>query len=181
MTSFQRLIRFAFLASSAMVTLAWVSRPPSSGAIGSRATTPTRLYMFDWFNPKPAPKPPEKKEEGPAAPAAVVVVEQPLEANDTPKPTSASISEAIHAGTVSWYDRKKGYGFINPSGGSDEKGVFVHQSQIQMEGYRCLVEGEKVEFRLEHDETGRARAVHVTGPNGGDVKVSKRRNEKKAA
>jgi cold shock CspA family protein len=177
MTSFQRLIRFAFLASSTMLTLAWVSRPPFSG---SRTTAPTRLYMFDWFNPKPAPKPQEIKEEVPAAPAAAAVVAvQPVGANNTTKSTSAS-SDAIHSGTVSWFDRKKGFGFIDSSGGKDEKAVFVHQSQIQMEGYRCLVEGEKVEYRLEHDETGRARAVHVTGPNGGEVKVSKRRSEKKA-
>jgi CspA family cold shock protein len=49
-------------------------------------------------------------------------------------------------GMVKWFDAKKGYGFITPSDGG--KDVFVHHSAIQMEGYRALDEGVRVEFEV---------------------------------
>lgn len=48
-------------------------------------------------------------------------------------------------GTVKWYDKDKGYGFIISSG--DKKDYFVHRNQIKtMEGY--LVDGQVVEFEV---------------------------------
>jgi len=44
-------------------------------------------------------------------------------------------------------------------------------------GYRALKEGESVEFALEDVEGGRQRAVEVTGPDGKDPQVIKRRLE----
>jgi CspA family cold shock protein len=49
-------------------------------------------------------------------------------------------------GTVKWFSRLKGYGFINPEDGGQE--VFVHYSAIDGEGYRNLYEGDSVEFDL---------------------------------
>ncbi|HET6923017.1 MAG TPA: cold-shock protein [Anaeromyxobacteraceae bacterium] len=46
-------------------------------------------------------------------------------------------------GTVKWFNDAKGYGFISQEGGED---VFVHHTAIQMDGFRTLKEGEKVEF-----------------------------------
>jgi len=46
-------------------------------------------------------------------------------------------------GTVKWFNNSKGYGFIETENGND---VFVHQSAIQIEGFRTLTEGQKVEF-----------------------------------
>jgi CspA family cold shock protein len=46
-------------------------------------------------------------------------------------------------GTVKWFDVKKGYGFILNPDGND---VFVHYTQIVGEGFRCLKDGEKVEY-----------------------------------
>lgn len=46
-------------------------------------------------------------------------------------------------GTVKWFNDSKGFGFIQSEDGQD---VFVHQSEIKMEGYRSLQEGLKVEF-----------------------------------
>ncbi len=54
------------------------------------------------------------------------------------------MSERI-VGTVKWFNKNKGYGFIAREGGED---VFVHFSAIQGEGYRNLEEGQKVEFTI---------------------------------
>jgi CspA family cold shock protein len=54
-------------------------------------------------------------------------------------------------GTVKWFNGTKGYGFLAREGGED---VFVHFSAIQGEGYRNLVEGQKVEFSIERGPKG---------------------------
>jgi CspA family cold shock protein len=54
-------------------------------------------------------------------------------------------------GTVKWFNASKGYGFIGREEGDD---VFVHFSSIQMEGYRRLKEGQKVEFSVEEGPKG---------------------------
>jgi cold shock protein len=46
-------------------------------------------------------------------------------------------------GTVKWFNAEKGYGFISRESGPD---VFVHYSAIDMQGYRSLQEGQRVEF-----------------------------------
>ncbi len=47
-------------------------------------------------------------------------------------------------GTVKWFNDAKGFGFIEPeSGGAD---VFAHFSAIQMEGFRTLRQGSRVNF-----------------------------------
>ena len=61
-------------------------------------------------------------------------------------------------GTVKWFNAAKGYGFIARDAGKD---VFVHYSAIQMDGYRALSEGDKVEFAIE-DGTKGPQAVNVT-------------------
>jgi CspA family cold shock protein len=48
-------------------------------------------------------------------------------------------------GTVKWFNDSKGYGFISQEGGED---VFVHHTSIQMDGFRSLAEGDKVEFEV---------------------------------
>mgnify|MGYP001584473432 CR=1 FL=1 len=63
-------------------------------------------------------------------------------------------------GTVRWFSRVKGYGFIQPDG--QEKDVFVHFSAIQGEGYRNLDEGQRVEFTVEDTDKG-PQAVQVVG------------------
>ncbi|MHB8330043.1 MAG: cold-shock protein [Acidimicrobiales bacterium] len=55
------------------------------------------------------------------------------------------------SGTVKWFNAEKGYGFIAQSDGED---VFVHQSAIQMNGFRNLEEGQAVEFELTEGPKG---------------------------
>jgi len=54
-------------------------------------------------------------------------------------------------GTVKWFNEKKGFGFITEDGGND---VFVHYSAIKGDGFKTLVEGDKVTFEV------------VNGPKG---------------
>ncbi len=54
-------------------------------------------------------------------------------------------------GTVKWFNAQKGFGFIAREGGPD---VFVHHTAIQSEGYRELVEGERVEFEVTQGPKG---------------------------
>ena len=61
-------------------------------------------------------------------------------------------------GTVKWFNTTKGYGFIGRDDGED---VFVHFSAIQMEGYKRLTEGQKVEFSVEQGPKG-LQAADVT-------------------
>ena len=46
-------------------------------------------------------------------------------------------------GTVKWFSPEKGYGFIEKPEGED---LFVHFSEIQVEGFRPLSEGQAVRF-----------------------------------
>ena len=46
-------------------------------------------------------------------------------------------------GKVKWFDGKKGYGFVSDTA-SDGTDYFVHFSEIQIEGYKTLEEGQKV-------------------------------------
>ena len=62
-------------------------------------------------------------------------------------------------GTVKWFDNKKGYGFIEQDDSGED--VFVHFSAIQMEGFKTLVEGQRVSFEVAQGEKG-LRAVNVS-------------------
>ena len=54
-------------------------------------------------------------------------------------------------GTVKWFNESKGYGFIESDEGSD---LFVHFSEIQMDGYKTLNEGQRVEFEVTEGRKG---------------------------
>ncbi len=55
-------------------------------------------------------------------------------------------------GTVKWFNNAKGYGFVKPDDREDD--VFVHFSSIEMDGYKTLKEGQKVEFELSQGPKG---------------------------
>lgn len=59
-------------------------------------------------------------------------------------------------GTVKWFSAEKGYGFICVDGREEGKksDVFVHYSNIAMDGYKKLEEGQRVEFDIGHNSKG---------------------------
>ncbi|MES0327935.1 MAG: cold-shock protein [Gammaproteobacteria bacterium] len=62
-------------------------------------------------------------------------------------------------GTVKFFNDSKGFGFIEQESGPD---VFVHFSAIQSEGFKTLVEGQKVEFTVTQGQKG-PQAENVVG------------------
>jgi len=56
------------------------------------------------------------------------------------------------SGTVKWFNDAKGFGFIQPDGGGPD--AFAHFSTIQMEGFKTLKEGQRVEFELTQGPKG---------------------------
>ena len=58
----------------------------------------------------------------------------------------------MSTGTVKWFNGQKGFGFISPDDGGDD--LFVHHSEIKMEGYATLNEGQKVEFEVGEGKKG---------------------------
>jgi CspA family cold shock protein len=63
----------------------------------------------------------------------------------------------MEEGTVKWFNASKGFGFIQRHTGED---VFVHFRSLQMEGFKTLNEGDKVQFEVEQGPKG-LQAVNV--------------------
>lgn len=57
----------------------------------------------------------------------------------------------MEVGVVKWFNNAKGFGFIAMDGRDD---IFAHFSVIEMEGYRTLKAGQKVNFELAQGERG---------------------------
>lgn len=59
----------------------------------------------------------------------------------SPLPEAARPDRVI--GTVKWFNRQRGYGFIGQPDGPD---VFVHYTALEGSGFRVLREGQRVGF-----------------------------------
>ncbi|HGS5268959.1 TPA: cold-shock protein, partial [Vibrio parahaemolyticus] len=49
-------------------------------------------------------------------------------------------------GSVKWFNENKGFGFITKD--SDGKDIFVHFRSISSDGFKTLLEGQKVSFEV---------------------------------
>lgn len=64
----------------------------------------------------------------------------------------------MNTGTVKWFDSQKGFGFItNEQSGKD---IFVHFSEIALNGFKTLEEGQQVSFDTTQGPRGE-QAVNV--------------------
>lgn len=83
----------------------------------------------------------------------------------------------MHQGKVKWFNNAKGYGFIIEEGESED--LFVHFSSIQMEGYKTLKAGQRVEFEKEPSAKG-IHAVNII-PHEAPPKKSAQGSDEKPA
>lgn len=64
----------------------------------------------------------------------------------------------METGTVKWFNRTKGYGFIEPSSG--EKDVFIHISELEKQGIYDLKEEQKISYEIENNK-GKQSATDI--------------------
>ena len=69
-------------------------------------------------------------------------------------------------GTIVWFDPKKGYGFIDWDkkgyGFEDDgKDLFLHFSDLAMEGFKTVKKGQRVRFSLGENNRGQPKATEV--------------------
>lgn len=62
-------------------------------------------------------------------------------------------------GTVKWFNPEKGYGFISQNDGED---LFVHFSEIKMDGFKTLEENLAVSFDITTGQNGKLQASNVS-------------------
>ncbi|UCC98634.1 MAG: cold shock domain-containing protein [Phycisphaerales bacterium] len=55
-------------------------------------------------------------------------------------------------GKVKWFNERKGFGFIVPDDGSQD--LFIHHSNIAVEGFRSLQDGQAVEYEVAEGKKG---------------------------
>ena len=83
-----------------------------------------------------------------------------MHGGSVPGPSFVVQGGQLAQGTVKWFSNEKGFGFIEREGGED---VFVHFSAIEMDGYKSLTEGQRVEFEVVQGPKG-LQAANVTAP-----------------
>ena len=61
-------------------------------------------------------------------------------------------------GKVKGFNKDKGYGFIEREDGDD---LFVHFSEVNVEGFKALDEGQAVSFEVTEGQNGKKQASNV--------------------
>lgn len=68
----------------------------------------------------------------------------------------------VFEATVIWFSAKKGFGFLQWSkDGVAQKDMFCHHSDLDMQGFRTLKAGQKVQFKLGVNHHGDPKATSV--------------------
>jgi CspA family cold shock protein len=63
----------------------------------------------------------------------------------------------VYYGTVVWFN--KGFGFVKPD--ESDTDIFVHYSDIAMEGYKTLSKGQIVSYQIGTNRRGQPKAISV--------------------
>jgi CspA family cold shock protein len=72
-------------------------------------------------------------------------------------------------GTVKWFNDAKGFGFIEPDGGGAD--VFAHFSAIEMDGFKTLKQGSRVQFEITEGPKGQlAQNIQAEPSPDGEIK-----------
>ncbi|MGX1060207.1 CspA family cold shock protein [Bradyrhizobium japonicum] len=67
----------------------------------------------------------------------------------------------MNTGTVKWFNTQKGFGFIQPTNGSNND-VFVHISAVERAGMGTLSEGQTLSYDVVADRrTGKSAAENL--------------------
>ena len=66
---------------------------------------------------------------------------------------------SLYTGKVVWFDSKKGFGFISRENQPD---IFVHFSDIAMDGYKNLIKDQTVQFQIGENYFGKPKAIKVS-------------------
>ena len=64
--------------------------------------------------------------------------------------------DRVPSGTVKWFNRDKGFGFIGPDDGSAD--VFLHGSALRRAKLPNLREGQRVTYKIEEGRDGKTAA-----------------------
>ncbi len=63
-------------------------------------------------------------------------------------------------GIVKWFNPTKGFGFIEPTDGSND--VFVHISAVERAGLSSLNEGQKLSYEVQAGQNGKSSAENLS-------------------
>jgi CspA family cold shock protein len=68
----------------------------------------------------------------------------------------------VFFGEVIWFDPKRGFGFLEwDKEGVKQTDLFVHFSDVVVEGFKTLYKGQKVSFGLGTNKHGAPKAINV--------------------
>ena len=62
-------------------------------------------------------------------------------------------------GTVKFFNRRRGFGFITPDDGTED--IFVHITALEASGIDGLADGQKILFETAPDRDGRIAASNL--------------------
>ncbi len=71
--------------------------------------------------------------------------------------------EILYTGEVIWFHIERGYGFLSwEKDDQKQDDMFIHYSDIAIDGFKLLKAGQMVTFTLGENNEGRAKAINVT-------------------